>query len=189
MIPTLALSTLALFLTAGTLSSAAPVLSNSTVVVADPAIASHWGQITSGAALTGPAFDSKVPDGAEDTHELGVRDNADYTDVRRCPGGSQRAVPSLSRLVLLTPIRTRTDWGGAQDCTFEPLVCALDPPLIACVSVTDFSPRVDARRKSGIVTSARLSSTVTGSTSAVAPSPLCVPCELSNWRRGSGLTD
>lgn len=112
MIPTSALSALAVFLAAGPLTSAAPVhvaASNLTIITAEPAIIGDWTKpISGGSIITGPAFSPKVPAGAVDTHELGVRDDADYTDVRRCPGGGEHALPSpMSLAVQAVLISTR----------------------------------------------------------------------------------
>ena len=108
MLPLASLSTLALFLAStGGLTSAAPIdpatanvtvvipltSSNTNVLELEPGIVANWTLPISGPALTGPAFSDEVPEGAVDTldarsHVRG--DGADYTDVRRCPGGSER---------------------------------------------------------------------------------------------------
>lgn len=90
-----ALSALALFLS--TAVSAAPI--EPSVVVAEPGIASNWTAAIAGSTTTGPAFSTAVPAGTVEARELDIRDDADYTDVRRCPGAGESMLSSFAPAV------------------------------------------------------------------------------------------
>lgn len=189
MVSVTALTALALFLSAAV--SAAPV--EPAVVVAEPGIASNWTAAIAGSTTTGPAFSTAVPAGTVEARELDVRDNADYTDVRRCPGADESMLSSSALAIRRSdPLACLSfilsAWGGADRCTFEPIVSRFLPRIAwsrhALTALRPLSSLFPHHRKSGTATFAKPSSTATGSTSVVAPLPSCVfdaPLADAGW--------